>query len=220
MRPIAAVLLATTILLAPSPGVAGGVDREDAVEPFTRDVYVVVNGALQNPNGATDSAEPLYNVAGAGLEVTWGEWQAATGASKAIQIGGPNRPSTDVKLDLEGLIPSGVYSVFYGTFGPDSENPLCPDVERTLALPSIFGKQQPDRYSFVADPFGFGSFHGRVEGSLLEAQQVFLSVIWHADGRTYGELPNRGESFTQGPDCRSSYGDDAMRHLAVLQKWS
>ncbi len=206
--------------LSSSASQATGVDRADAVETFSRDVYVVVNGSLQNPNAETDPSEPLFHEFGANLGLTWGEWQAATASSKAIQIGGPNRPTTDFQLRFDGLVPGGVYSVFYGTFGPDSENPLCPDVERTIGLPSLLKKQQPDAYSFVADPFGSADFHGRVEGALLDAQQVFLSVIWHVDGETYGELPNRGEYFTQGPDCRESYGDDAFRHVVVLQKWS
>ena len=44
-------------------------------------------------------------------------------------------------------------------------------------------------------------------------------MIYHADGMSYGALPNRGEFLTQGEDCRSSFGQDAMRQFQVLQKW-
>jgi hypothetical protein len=58
-----------------------------------------------------------------------------------------------------------------------------------------------------------------VDGHLFDATQVFFSVIYHSDGVTYGELPNAGEFLTQGQSCRSSFGEDAMRQLLVLQKW-
>ena len=41
----------------------------------------------------------------------------------------------------------------------------------------------------------------------------------HADGQTYYPLPNHGEFLTQGTDCRSSFGQDALRHFQILQKW-
>jgi hypothetical protein len=121
---------------------------------------------------------------------------------------------------LSGLIPGGVYSVFYGTFGPDSEHPLCQGVERTLPLTAFRPEgQEPDPSSFVADASGKARYHGRVEGALLEADQLFFSLVYHFDGRAYDPFPNRAEFFTQGEECRSSYGEDAMRHLLILQKW-
>jgi len=36
---------------------------------------------------------------------------------------------------------------------------------------------------------------------------------------TYHPLPNRGEFFTQGDDCRSTFGEDAMRQIIVFQKF-
>ena len=109
--------------------------------------------------------------------------------------------------------------MFWGTLQPDSENPLCPGVERTLALPSTDADQQPDASSFIAGPDGTASFRGRLDGNLLTASQVFFNVIYHFDGQTYGPLPNAGESQTQGESCRSSFGDDAMRHVQILQQW-
>lgn len=219
MKRIVGVLLATYLLLLPSPGGANGLDREDAIEPFSRDVFVVLGASLRNPTIETPQDEPLYNVAGLNLGVTWGEWQQASATSRAIQIGGPHHATTDFQLDFEGLVPNGVYSVFYATIGPDTENPLCPGVERSLALHSTSLRQQPDASSFVAGELGEAHFHARADGALLDATQVFLSLVYHADGQTYGELPNRGEYLTQGSDCRSSYGHDAMRQLLVLQKW-
>ena len=57
------------------------------------------------------------------------------------------------------------------------------------------------------------------DGDLLAASQVLFSIIYHADGKSYYPLPNKGEFLTQGTDCRSSFGLDAMRQLQIGQKW-
>ena len=121
-------------------------------------------------------------------------------------------------LELSGLVTNGVYSLFYVTVGPDSENPLCPGVERGLPLTSQDKDQTPDSSSFVADASGRAEFRGRVDGQLLDATQLAYFVIYHADGQTYGSLPNRGEYLTQGPNCRTSFGEDAMRQAVIYQK--
>jgi hypothetical protein len=46
-----------------------------------------------------------------------------------------------------------------------------------------------------------------------------VTAVYHADGQTYYPFPNRGEFLTQGGNCRSSFGHDAMRHVVILQKW-
>lgn len=112
--------------------------------------------------------------------------QASSTASVLTTLGAPDTPSTQARLQLTGLVPSGVYSVFYGTLGPDSEHPGCPGVERTLPLPRVNdGRRAPDPASFVADSGGSGVYVGRVEGDLLAAGQVFFSIVNHFDGMTY-----------------------------------
>lgn len=193
-------------------------DRQDAVEVFTRDVFVIVGSTLRNPDATTADTAPLFNVAGVSLGITWGQWKRASAQSTAQVVGGPNNSTTIVRIQLTGLIPGGVYSIFYGTLMPDSENPLCPGVERTLPLLSRDKRQAPDASSFVADARGQAAFDGEVTGRLLDALQVFFSLVYHSDGRTYGSLPNRGEFQTQGATCRSSFGEDAMRQILILQK--
>lgn len=124
MKGITGMLVAVAVLLLPSTTVANGVDREDATEVFSRDVQVVVNGQLREPNSTTPSDAQLFNVSGSAMGMTWGQWQGATATSRAVSIGGPLHPATDFHVSLDGLIPSGVYSIFYATFGPDSQNPL------------------------------------------------------------------------------------------------
>lgn len=190
-------------------------DPADAVVPYERDVYEIIGSTLRNPDAATTSPDAnLFNVAGVSLGLTWGDWIAPTATSTMRVAGG----RTEADIALTGLVPNGVYSVFYLTIGPDSENPLCMDVERALPFTSTSKRQTPDRSSFVAGPDGTASYSGRVSGDLLAAMQVYLELIYHSDGQTYGSLPNAGEDQTQGPGCRSSFGEDAMRQTLIVQK--
>lgn len=213
---LAAAVLMTTFA---APASAAPPDSADAVEVYERDVFEIVGSTLRNPTASTDPSAPLFNNAGVGLGRTWGQWSGAS-ATSIVRMSGGRTAKTDIRMTFAGLVPNGVYSVFWGTLQPDSENPLCPGVERTLALPSVEAGQVPDASSFVADASGLGSFRGQLNGSLLDsAGQVFFSLIYHFDGKTYGPLPNAGEYQTQGESCHSSFGEDAMRHLLILQKW-
>jgi hypothetical protein len=216
---VAAAATATLALVAwAPPASAAPPDQADAVQVYERDVYVIVGSTLRNPDATTDASAPLFNNAGVNLGLTWGAWSAAS-ATSVVRVSGGSKARTDVRLTLSGLVPGGVYSVFWGTLLPDSENPLCPGVERTLPLPSVDAGQLPDASSFVAGSDGTAAFRGSLAGNLLTATQVFFSLIYHFDGQTWGSLPNHGEFNTQGADCRSSFGDDAMRQLLILQKW-
>ena len=93
-------------------------------------------------------------------------------------------------------------------------------MDRSLALTSAEATQLPDAASLVADAYGQAEFHARVAGDLLAADLLTFTVIYHADGQTYGALANRSEAESQGePVCRSSYGVDAIRQLLILQKF-
>ena len=152
--------------------------------------------------------------------MTWAEWSAATATSRASTVGGPDGARTDVRISLRGLIANGLYSIFWQTTAPDSVHPLCPGVERLLPLDAVKADASvPDPSSFVADSSGEAEFHGRIGGDLLAASQVLFSIIYHADGKTYYPLPNKGEFLSQGTDCRSSFGLDALRQLQIGQKW-
>ena len=217
---LAVAMTATLSLVAAAPtAVAAAPDQADAVQAYERDVFVIVGSTLRNPDATTDPSAPLYSVSAVGLGLTWGQWTAASATSVVRTSGKGGSARTDVRLAFSGLVPGGVYSVFWGTLTPDSENPLCPGVERTLALPSVDPGQQPDSSSFVAGATGAASFRGGLTGNLLSASQVYFSIIYHFDGQTWGALPNHGEFNTQGPECRSSFGEDAMRQMLVLQKW-
>jgi hypothetical protein len=224
-------LLAAAVLATPAfTGVASAAppDQADAVQVMAQDVWVVYGTSFINAAsfGSTLPPDaPLYSSAGlqlpAGAEdpPTWGEWSAATATSRVASIGGPDGPRTDVRISMQSLVPGGLYSIYWFTVGPDSEQPLCPGVERRLPLDAARpDPTAPAPNSFVADAGGAAEFHGRVAGDLLGATQLYLNVVYHADGQTYYPFPNRGEYLTHGPDCRSSFGHDAMRHLLIYQK--
>lgn len=199
---------------------ASPADVADGVQVYSRDVFVIVGSTLRNPTAETDPGAPLFTNAGVNMNLTWGEWSAATATSRASVIGGPNQPRTDIRLSLAGLVPGGLYSVYWGTIGPDSEQSLCPGVERTLPLDGAGSTAKaPAPNAFVVDATGTADYHGRVDGDLFDATQVFVTVVYHLFGQTSYPFPNLGEYLTQGGTCRSSFGEDSMRQLIVLQKW-
>jgi hypothetical protein len=210
-------ILLTATLGATAAARAQGVDREDGTEVLASDVRVLEGGLLREPNGLTASDAILFNVAGTDMGVTWGRWRQGTATSRAHCTGGAKR--TDVRLRMSGLVPNGIYSVFYAQFEPDSRNPLCPGEERLLPVTSKDPEQAPDAASFIVDANGEADFQGRVEGCLFDSAKLTFMLIYHLDGMTYGDLPNRGAFVTQGPECRTSYGSDAMRQTMILQKW-
>src|SRR5215510_10040094 len=219
VRIVIVVLMVSIIFMMPTPGRAAP-DHADGLEIFTRDIFAIVGSTLRNPTDTTASDAPIFNVAGVNLGLTWGQWKAATATSSAHVQGGSNNPRTDVRIQLSGLVPGGVYSIFYITLSPDSDNSLCPGVERGIPLTAFKPDSQlPDASSFVADANGQAQYRGVVDGDLFGATQLIFEVIYHLDGQTYNSLPNRGEFLTQGANCRSSFGEDAMRQLFILQKY-
>jgi hypothetical protein len=210
---LVAVAAATTWAV---PALAFPPDEQNGQEIFGGDTFVLDYGALRPADDTTAKDAELYNVVGTSLGFTWGVWRQAKSVSSRAQQSGRR---TEVRIKLTGLIPNGVYSVFYTTFGPDSASPACPGVERSLPLTSYEQVPPgPDASSFVAGPDGTATYRGRVERPLLDAGELVFSVIYHADGQAYDPFPNRGEQVTAGPDCRSSFGADAMRQLLIIQK--
>jgi hypothetical protein len=195
-----------------------------AVVPFANDVYWFTNNALSVVDPAsTPASAALFSEEGNPLHLTWGQFSSATARSVALTVTRRGIDYTVVGIVMSGLVPNGVYSLFYRTFGPDSNNSVCPNVEPTVALTAAFPQlQKPDPDSFVASSSGRAFFLASVAGRLLDAAQFQIAVIYHFDGNTYGPVPNQAES--RGPQadnnglCLSSYGIDAMRQLVIVQK--
>jgi hypothetical protein len=168
--------------------------------PFPGDVFTpTANGTLIPVDPlSTPLSAPLFNLAGNALNLTWGQWSSASAKSYAWTVTHNGTTSTQFLITMSGLAPNGVYSLFYRTFGPDSNNALCPNVEPTVALTAAFPQvQKPDADSFTATSSGKGLFFASVPEDLLAAQQLQVLVIYHFNGQTYGPVTNQGES--RGP---------------------
>lgn len=215
---LAAAVLLAAVPLAGTATARAAPDREDDVVVFERDVRYIHGAALRTPDADTPPTQDLFNFTGIGLGVNWGQWSSASATASARASG----KHTDVDLTFTGLIPGGVYSVFWGTLEPDSEHPLCRGVERTLPVVSdARKKQRPDPSSFVAGPDGTAQFSGRAGANLVDGIWLsWYSIVYHFDGRAYHPFPNRGEWLTHDGEfgCHASYGEDAMRQLLVFQK--
>jgi len=200
---------ALTTLTTPTPDVG--------TVPLAGDVYTAsANGTLIPvlPDSAPAST-PLYNLAGNALNVTWGQWSSATAKSLASTFTLHGVTYTGLLIGMNGLVPNGVYSLFYQTFVPNSANPVC-DLDPLVALTAAFPRlQRPDPDSFVASSSGKGLFLASIPGNLLAAQILEIVLIYHFDGHTYGPVPNSGEASN---NCTSSYGIDAMRQMIIIQK--
>jgi hypothetical protein len=224
----AAVTCAALVVQSPAADASGFHGQRTAnvgVVPFSGDVYTPSSNGTLIPvlPDSTPLSAPLFNLAGNPLNVTWGQFSSATATSLVKTITRKGVEYTDFKIALSGLIPNGVYSLFYRTFSPDSNNAFCPNVEPSVALTARHpNTQNPDASSFVAESSGAANFHARVAGALMDAQQVLISVIYHFDGHTYGPVANAAEAngpvAGNGGLCRSSYGIDAMRQLLIIQK--
>ena len=187
------------------------------IVPFPLDVFTTsANGTLIAVDPAsTPASAPLFNLAGNSLGLTWGQFSSATAKSVAWAETYRGTTYTQFLIWMSGLVPNGVYSLFYRTFNPDSNNAVCPNVEPTVALTAVFPQfQKPDPNSFVAGASGQAVFLASVPEPLLAAQQLYVVVIYHFDGKTYGPVSNFGEAN----GCRSSYGVDAMRQFLIEYK--
>jgi hypothetical protein len=227
---VIAAALASLALLVQAP-VAGAhttfaastPTADTGIIPFAGDVYSLGSEGNLIPVSlpATPLSAPLYNVAGDPMNLTWGQFSSATATSYAWTITNHGTTYTDFLIGMSGLVPHGVYSLFYRTFSPDSDNAFCPITEPTVALTAAFPQfQKPDSDSFIASSSGKALFFAGVAQNLLAAQQLQVSVIYHFNGQTYGPVANQAES--QGPVdgglCGSSYGIDAMRQFLIIQK--
>jgi hypothetical protein len=232
-RVIAAVIAAGAVCLAlalqaPAAGASTTVTpptKDLGIIPFTGDVYTIDSEGNLIPVSITltPASAPLYNVAGDPMNLTFGQWSSATATSYVWTVTYNGTTDTDFAIGMSGLVPNGVYSLFYRTFSPDSDNAYCPIVEPQVALTALFPKiQKPDPDSFVASGSGKALFVASVKQDLLAAQQLQVDVIYHFNGQTYGPVANAAEAA--GPVasnnglCRSSYGIDAMRQMLIIQK--
>ncbi|NBC16027.1 MAG: hypothetical protein GVY18_01785 [Bacteroidetes bacterium] len=159
--------------------------------------------------------EPV--IAPDGHQVTWGEWSGVDGSITVTCV----EEGTRIELDLSGLIPHGVYTIWNVTFAPpgftgDFEAPGLP------AHVQAFGPAGPSnghRSMFLASADGEGSFAvttppgdlgttGSIQACALEEFEWHVVGLYHFDGRTYG--PERGPAGTHAEQFAFVFKQDAM----------
>ena len=209
-RVIAAVIAAGAVCMAmavraPAAGASTSVTppvKDVGIIPFPGDVYTASSNGTLIPvlPDSTPASAPLYNLAGNALNLTWGQWSSATATSYASTVTFKGTTYTAFVIAMSGLVPKGVYSLFYRTFSPDSNNAFCPNVEPSIALPAAIPQlQKPDPDSFIATSSGKALFVASVAQNLLAAQQLSISVIYHFNGQTYGPVANAAEAAGPSP---------------------
>ena len=133
-----------------------------------------------------------------GHQVTLMEWTRAQGTAtaKCVQNG------THVVLQLSGLIPHGLYTVWVGVF----QAPGLPDFSNIVGLGAL-GAPDGSQNAFVASSEGkavlstihpsgpLSVFDDRAStGCLLDEFEVALFIGLHLDGQTHGGLPHEPDN--------------------------
>ena len=127
-------------------------------------------GTSENPVGPYAIGQPL--------DMTMGEWLAATGQGTYTVFG----DRAEMEFTLEQLVPNGVYSVWC------SRVSFPPNIN---IVDAACGAADGSQNSFVADADGNARFVLELP-ALAESSAETVSVIalaYHSDGKTYGELP-------------------------------
>jgi hypothetical protein len=183
--------------------------ESEVVSMFWRDA----GGAPLTPDSPEDT--PVYdarfhNAATApdGHQLTVGELTTVTASATAKCVG----PGTQIKIDAEGLVPNGVYTVwlliFNGPF-PAGPGPIGPFPFGNLAGLGPLGQHDGSQNSFQADENGEGHLNVVVHPGLLYAEppppflagvqypingcldelEFHLVAVYHFDSMTYGSGP-------------------------------
>lgn len=142
-----------------------------------------------NSSGLCDHLFPL--VAPDEHHITLAEWQRASGTA-GIKCG---RRGTHAVLQLSGLIPNGVYTVWVATFQFPG---LTPDFANLIGLGAL-GAPDGSQNVFVASANGTAAlsvFHPPGDFSIFGSTDCladeFEVVLWiplHLDGQTHGGVP-------------------------------
>jgi hypothetical protein len=137
---------------------------------------------------ATTTAHEPFNLAangpyqkGSALNVTLGEWLAATGTGSYQCIDGQG----EIALEFSGLVPNGVYTLWY-VFSPNP--PATPFMSLDLPLGARDGSQS--LISVNSD--GTASYKAAVTPCLQMSgiqAATLVALAYHSDGKTYGSFP-------------------------------
>jgi hypothetical protein len=137
---------------------------------------------------ATTTAHEPFNTAANGpyqkgnaLDITLGEWLAATGTGSYQCVDDQG----EIALEFSGLVPNGVYTLWY-VFSPTP--PATPFMSLDLPLGARDGSQSV--LSVNAD--GTASYKATVTPCLQMSgiqAATLIALAYHSDGKTYGSFP-------------------------------
>ncbi|MGI9174126.1 MAG: hypothetical protein ACR2GR_02245 [Rhodothermales bacterium] len=202
----AALLLSVTLLLTGCELLDHHYgDDEPELPSTTSDDLVIVPDFIQDADGnppATPSTPLFETRVGAailtpdGYPVTLADFSAAEGSIEVDCVQGGTR----VRLDLSGLIPGGVYTMWNVPF--EAPGPLPDEPDFNLSGLGAMGAVDGSQGSFTASATGTATFEAITPGGDLSefgkigncalADEVEWHVVgaYHIDGQTHG--PNLG----------------------------
>lgn len=169
---------------------ADGNPASDFSSPLDPDTLVY--GINSDPPGAVLGPD--------GHHYTLGEIQQVSGVAQIERL--PNDEGTQLTIDVTGLIPNGVYTV-WGAYFTDTRfnyDPLLPNFPDNVAIGSI-GANDGSEARFDADANGTATFTavippgplsiaGEAPPYVLDGYSDFAFVgVYHIDGQTYGTVP-------------------------------
>ncbi|MEM8972278.1 MAG: hypothetical protein AAGD43_09495 [Pseudomonadota bacterium] len=120
--------------------------------------------------------------AGRELNVTLGDWLAATGSGEYHCENGQGH----LTVEFQDLVPNGVYTIWHFFMVNGATEPFIGTFD--LPIGALDGSQS----GFTADDAGSATFDQTFGDCLqLTGSQLMagLALNWHSDGQTYGVLP-------------------------------
>lgn len=208
------VLLLTVLLVFSGCGLFFGDDEPDRPSATSDEVvhlpfFVRAESGEDIDPGGTDPDTPLITDLGRAPimapddhQVTWGEWSSVDGAISVVC----HEEGTSVELDLEGLIPHGVYTIWNVTFDapgftgafdapglPANVKAFGPagpaDGSRSMLLASASGE---GGFAVTTPPGALGAVGEIGACALTDELEWHVVGLYHSDGKTHGSV--------RGPD--------------------
>lgn len=142
--------------------------------------------ATTTPHNPFDAAtNPTVNgpyQKGYTLNLTLEEWLAATGTGSYECVDGQG----NVALEFSGLVPNGVYTLWYSFL------PMPPTQPFTGSLDLPLGARDGSQSVISSNADGTASYEATVTPCLQmsgEQAATMIALAYHSDGKTYGSFP-------------------------------
>lgn len=177
------------------------------IQPHIRNLMDVDGNLAGDSSSPLDSTTPVYRINSDppdpvlgpdGHHFTLGEWQQVAGTAQIERM--PD--GTQLTIDVTGLVPNGVYTVWGAYFDdpPFNFDPFLPNFPDNIGLGAV-GTNDGSDARFDADDNGTATFSvlmppgplsmsGDAPLWALDGVSNFaLVTMYHIDGQTYGTVP-------------------------------